>query len=95
MYLPHPWVLGWLSMQSYTLYYTYYSTPLFPRSQLDLESHELKYKRRLGTRRLKKIDIVSLNQATRFMDPKTEEEYQEYCNRLKKLVQHELHYKVT
>ena len=48
----------------------------------------MKYLPILGPKRLKKIDIVSVNQATRFMDPKTEKEYQDYCNRLKKLVQH-------
>ena len=42
----------------------------------------------IGTKRLKKIEIKSLNQATRMMDAETEEKYVEYCNRLKKLVQH-------
>ena len=61
--------------------------PLFLRSQLDLESHEVTYGH-IGTKRLKKIEIKSLNQATRMMDAETEEKYVEYCNRLKKLVQH-------
>ena len=42
----------------------------------------------LQPKRLKKIDIKSLNDATRMMDAKTLEEYQNFCHRLKKLVQH-------
>ena len=62
-----------------------------------MEGHQRKYLPILGAKRLRKIDIVSLNQATRFMDTETEKEYQDYCNRLKKLVQHQDQriYKVT